>query len=72
MLDAISNRLVRARKKAGYTNPVRASEAMRPAVRVSYKTIYEYEAGRSNPSAVQLARLCRHYKVSADHILGLD
>lgn len=39
---------------------------------VSQSTAGTYLRGESAPGVVELARLCRHFKVSADYLLGLS
>lgn len=39
---------------------------------VSQSTAGTYLRGESSPGVLELARLCRHFKVSADFLLGLS
>lgn len=59
-------RLHEARTRAGYT----LAEAAE-LTGLDMQSIHRYERRRNTPSAVDLARLCKAYGVSADYVLGL-
>jgi transcriptional regulator with XRE-family HTH domain len=63
----ISANLRRARKDRGWTL---GQAVLRSGVQK--RTIIDYEQARAMPGSINLALLCRAYRVSADAILGID
>lgn len=64
----ISERLKRARLKAGFATMKQVSDAL-GLERTRY---LKWEHGDAVPSLDMLVRLCRLFDVSADYLLGID
>ncbi len=66
---SLGERLVMARRIAGYLSPRAATAGVHG---VSARALLEYEADEKDPSSTRLGRLARRYDVSADWLLGLS
>lgn len=53
------------------TEAKESREALAAFLRVSVSQISEMENGRKGTTLEKLVVICRHYKVSADYLLGL-
>ena len=63
----IAQNLRRARHERGLTaGQVEIKTGM------SHRLVYQYERGEALPGPINLAILCRAYRVSADTILGIS
>ena len=67
--ERFAKRLIRARKRAGFTTPEDAADGMGRALRS--RDIRRWESADTYPRLDRLAMLCKRYGVSADSLLGL-
>ena len=64
----IGRKLQTARQRAGFDSVAQASRE----TGIPYMTLHNYETERSYPGSEMLRKLCLHYKISADDLLGLS
>ena len=65
--DTLGKRLAAAREAAQKTQ-----HEIGEAAGVSGAAVSAWEVGRTQPSSIQLAAVCKLLKVKADHLLGIE
>lgn len=48
-----------------------SQEELAKAINTTRQQIYRYEKGTQDITAIKLAKICQHYNISADELLGL-
>lgn len=66
-VEGLGEKLKRAREKKGL-----GQKEVSVLTGINYKTISNYETGRSEPDVENLALLCRAYNVSADYFISIE